>query len=74
MAKNFSQLLEEIAKQYGVSIFEVKAEMEKAIDEAWNNADETARAEQRKLFPNGKPTIEEFIVEMAKKVQDEQDL
>lgn len=70
MAKSFSQLLEEIAKQYGVSMSEVRADMEKLIDEAWDNADETARAEQRKLFPNGKPTIEEFIVEMAKKVQD----
>jgi len=68
MAKNFSQLLEQIAKQYGVSVFEVKTDMQKALDEAWNITDEKIKAEQVKLFPNGKPSLEEFIAEMVVKI------
>jgi len=41
-------------------------EMLAAIDAAWSNPDPMIQARQRQLFPNGKPTIEEFIRVMAK--------
>ena len=68
MNSQFMRMLEQIAKQHGVSIFEVKAEMEKAIDEAWNNG--KPNAEFSKTFPNGKPTIEEFIATLVNKIKD----
>ena len=54
-------LFEKIAAQYGISVSEVTREMRVAIDAAWNNPDPAIRARQRQLFPNGKPSIEEFI-------------
>ena len=53
-----------IAKQNGVSVKEVKDEMQKALDDAWNNPDKSAdvRFNQMKISSNGeKPSVEEFI-------------
>ena len=53
-----------IARQNGVSVAEVKEEMQKAIDAAWDDPDKTAenRFMQYQVKPDGtKPTPEEFI-------------
>lgn len=53
-----------IAKQNGVSVKEVKDEMQKALDDAWNNPDKSAdvRFNQMKMAPDGKkPSVDEFI-------------
>lgn len=53
-----------IAKQNGVSVKEVKEEMQKAINYAWNNPDKTADVHfnQLKISPDGKkPSVDEFI-------------
>ena len=53
-----------IAKQNGVSVKEVKEEMQKALDDAWNNPDKSVdvRFNQLKMSPDGKkPSVEEFI-------------
>lgn len=53
-----------IAKQNGVSVKEVKDEMQKALDEAWDNPNKSAdvRFNQMKVSSNGtKPTVDEFI-------------
>lgn len=42
-----------------------KREMKKAIDLAWNNPTEEQKRFQEEYFPNGKPTVEEFIKRMA---------
>ena len=63
MNSEIIKLLEKVAKKNGVSIFEVKAEMEKAIDEAWNNGN--PNPEFSKTFPNEKPTIDVFLAVMA---------
>jgi len=62
-------LFEKLAAQYGVSVGEVAREMQAAIDTAWDNTDPAVRARQRALFPNGKPSIEEFIRVMAKQAE-----
>jgi len=71
MDKNFLKIIEEIAEKNGVSVFEVKKEMEIALEAAWNNPDEKAREQQRKTFPNGKPSAEEFFFAVLKKLLDE---
>ena len=59
-----------IAKQHGVSPKHVRAEIQKAIDAAWN--DPQGRAEQQRLFPEGKPSPELFITRLAEQVKKEQ--
>ena len=36
-------------------------EMQKAIDMAWANPTKEQKLFQERYFPNGKPTVEEFI-------------
>lgn len=56
------------AKNHGVSEQHVREEMQKALDAAWNTNDITALKRQRELFPNGKPTLEEFIRKISQTV------
>ena len=36
-------------------------EMQKALDAAWSNPTEEQKQFQKLYFPNGKPTVDEFI-------------
>ena len=67
--KQLDGLLEQIAAQNGVSVDDVAREMQSTIDATWNNPDPTARESQRKLFPNGKPSIDEFILVVARQIK-----
>ena len=62
-------VFEQIAAQHGISVEEVVREIQAAVDAAWGNPDPAIRARQQQLFPNGKPTVEEFIRTMAKQVE-----
>ena len=42
-----------------------KKEMKKAIDEAWRNPTLEQKMFQARYFPNGKPTVDEFIKTVA---------
>ena len=42
-----------------------KKEMKKAIDMAWSNPTLEQKLFQEQYFPNGKPTVEEFIQTIA---------
>ncbi len=60
-----------VAKQNGVSVKEVKSEIQKAIDAAWDNPDKSPEAASyQSLVANGgkKPSIEELIKFGAKEV------
>lgn len=59
--------IKKTAKNNGVSEQHVREEMQKALDEAWNTTDEEALRYQKEMFPNGKPTIEEFIKKVSQK-------
>jgi len=63
-------VFEQIAAQYGVSVSEVIRDMQAAVDDAWDNPDPAIRARQRQLFPDGKPSVEEFIRVMANEVNN----
>ena len=61
-----------IAKQNGVSVQEVKSEMQKAVDAAWDNANKTAEniIAQKQIRPDGsKPTAEELIRVSSQKIK-----
>ncbi|MGI6192006.1 MAG: sporulation initiation factor Spo0A C-terminal domain-containing protein [Christensenellales bacterium] len=61
----YEQIYDNIAKEYGVLPNELKKEMQETIDASWNNEDEEVTRTQKSLFPNGKPTVEEFIKTIA---------
>ena len=50
--------------------WEIREEMQKALDEAWNNPE--AAAAWKEYFSDGqKPTVEEFIRVIAEKIRKE---
>jgi len=59
---NMKKIYREIAKKHGVSVSEVKREMEKAKNEAYENPNFHADCVVRK---NEIPTMEEFITHLA---------
>lgn len=59
-------IYEEIARKNNVSPNEVYNEIQLAIDVAWNS--DTSKEFRKMIFPNGKPTPEEFIEIIAKLV------
>jgi len=68
--KELRLILQGVAAQHGVSLEQVKRDIQEAINDTWDNPDPAIRARQRRLFPNGKPTIAEFIYRMAQEVQE----
>lgn len=66
--RDTKDLLKTIARTHGISVAEVRAEMQATIDEARNNPDPEKQAEFRKYFGNRTPTPEEFIYTMTKKL------
>jgi len=63
---NMRKIYRTIAKQHGVSVAEVKRDMQVAIDEAYKNPNFHAQCVYR---AGNKPTPEEFITHMARRVQ-----
>ena len=66
--RDTKDLLKTIARAHGISVEEVRAEMQTTIDEARNNPDPEKQAEFRKYFGSRTPTPEEFIYTMTKKL------
>lgn len=63
-------IIEQVAAQNGTTPENVRKEIQAAIDAAWE--DPAGREMQQLLFPNGKPSPEEFIITVA--AQARQDL
>ena len=55
-------IIHQIAENEGTTPDVIRKEMAKAIEEAWATPDPTAKTLQDLLFPNGKPTVESFII------------
>lgn len=62
--------IKKTAKNNGVSEQHVREEMQKALDAAWNTTDKEALKRQQELFPNGKPTLDEFIKKVSRMASD----
>lgn len=64
------KMYREIAKKYGVTVTEVKRNMQAVIDETYKNPNAAALAVTRK---GEKPTPEEFIAHVARRVHIQSD-
>ncbi len=62
------KMFKEVARIHGISVSEVREQMQVAIDEAMNNPDPEKQAEFQQLFGNRTPTPEEFICVTSKKL------
>ena len=55
--------IRKMALMEGVDEAAARRELQAAIDEAWNNP--AGRAAQQRIFPEGKPSVEEFIFRVS---------
>lgn len=58
------------ADHFGEAPEDVRREIQAAIDAAWDTEDPAAMTLQRELFPDGKPTPEQFIATVAKHLKN----
>lgn len=63
------KLFKEVARLHGVSVAEIREQMELAIESARSNPDPQKQAEFQKLFGNRTPTPEEFICITSRKLK-----
>lgn len=62
------KVIRTVAQREGIPPAEVRQKIQESIDEAWACQDPGVRWKQLQLFPEGKPTPEEFIVRAAKQI------
>lgn len=58
------------ADHFGETPEDVRREIQASIDAAWDTDDLDAMKLQRELFPDGKPTPEQFIAIVAKHLKN----
>ena len=67
--RDIKKMLKLGAKAGGVSLADVRADIEATIDEAMTSTDPEVQANFRKLFGNKRPTPEEYIYTMTTKIK-----
>lgn len=67
--RNIKKMLKTGARSGGVSITDIRADIEATIDEAMTSTDPEVQANFKKLFGNKRPTSEEYIYKITKKIK-----
>ena len=67
--KRYKKGIESWCKAGGVSLADVRADIEATIDEAMNSTDPEVQANFKKYFGNKRPTPEEYIYTITKKTK-----
>ena len=67
--RDIKKMLKLGAKAGGVSLADVRADIEATIDEAMTSTDLEVQANFEKLFGNKRPTSEEYIYKITKKIK-----
>lgn len=67
--RDTKSLFKAVARANGVTVAEVKEQIQFSIEDARSNPDPEKQAEFRKLFGDRTPTPEEFIYTVTKKVK-----
>ena len=62
-------VIRRVAQRHGLSTDDVRREMQAALDEARATADPAAKQRQQELFPDGWPSLEQFIARVAAELQ-----
>ena len=56
-----AEAIRKVAERYGKTVEEIRLEYQTIIDQAWATRNPLQKLRQRRYFPKGKPTPEEFI-------------
>ena len=67
--QNIKKMLKLGAKAGGVSFVDIQADIEATIDEAMTSTDPQVQENFKKLFGNKRPTSEEYIYKITKKIK-----
>lgn len=60
--------IQKIALYTGKAADVVRRDMQAVIDDAWTAAEAAGTEVQLQMFPKGKPTLEAFVTDLAKRI------